>query len=120
MSKSARSVFAFGLYLVVLGIVLLVVPNSLLEVCFLPGTTEVWLRVVGMLVLFLGYYDIQAARAEMTDFFRWTIYPRVTGILFFTAFVVLGFVRPPLILFGVVDLLGAIWTWTALRGSSTP
>ena len=119
MSNSARSVFIFGLYLAVLGIVLLVAPNFLLGIFFLPSTTEVWVRVVGMLVLFLGFFYTQAARKELTDFFRWMMYPRSIVILFFAVFVLLGFANPPLILFGVVDLLGAIWTGLALRSPKT-
>jgi hypothetical protein len=119
MSKGARSVFVFGIYLAGLGIVLLVAPNFLLELFFLPSTTEVWVRVVGMLVLFLGFYYTQAARKELTDFIRWTMYPRATVILFFTTFVLLGFAKPPLILFGVADLLGVVWTGLALRTPKT-
>ncbi len=115
MSKGALSVFVFGLYLLVLGIVLIVVPNFLLGLFSLPGTTEVWIRVVGMLVLILFFYYTQAARKEFTDFFRFTVYARASVIVFFIAFVLLGFADPPLILFGVVDLLGAIWTALALR-----
>ena len=120
MSKAARSVLVFGLYLVVLGIVLLVAPNFLLGMFFLPSTTEVWVRVTGMLVLFLGLYYVQAARKELTDFFRWTMYPRSTVILFFAAFVLFGLAKPSLVLFGIVDLLGVIWTGLALRPSKTP
>jgi len=40
-------------------------------------------------------------------------------ILFFSAFVFFGLARPVLILFGVVDLLAAIWTWLALRSVET-
>ena len=119
MSNSARSVFVFGLYLVVLGIILLVAPNFLLGMFFLPSTNEVWIRVVGMLLLFLGFYYYQAARKEMTDFFQWTVYVRPTVIVFFAIFVLLGFASPPLVLFGVVDLLGAIWTGLALRFPKT-
>ncbi len=119
MSKGARSVFVFGLYLVVLGIVLLVAPNVLLGMFVLPGTSEVWVHVTGMLVLFLGFYYVQAARKELTDFIRWTMYPRSTVILFFSAFVLLGLARAPLILFGVADLLGAIWTGLSLRTSKS-
>jgi uncharacterized membrane protein len=119
MSNSARSVFVFGLYLVVLGIILLVAPNFLLGMFFLPSTNEVWIRVVGMLLLFLGFYYDQAARKEMTEFFQWTVYVRPTVIVFFAIFVLLGFASPPLILFGVVDLLGAIWTGLALRSPKT-
>jgi hypothetical protein len=115
MSKSALSVFVFGLYLLVLGIVMLVVPNFLLGLFSIPGTTEVWIRVAGMLVLFLGIYYTLASRNGITSFFPWTVYVRSSVILFFIAFVLLGFVKPQLILFGIVDLLGAIWTGIALR-----
>ena len=117
MSRSARSVFVFGLYLVMLGILLLVVPNFLLGMFFLHSTSEVWIRVVGMLLLILGSYYIQMARKEMIDFFQWTVYVRPTTILFFSAFVLLGFAGPSLILFGAVDILGAIWTGMPLRSS---
>ena len=119
MSKSARSVFVFGVYLGVLGIGLLFVPNLLLGMFFLPGTTEVWIRVVGMLTLFLGFYYTQAARKELTDFFRWTLYPRSSVILFCVIFVLLDLAKPPLILFGVVDLVGVIWTARVLRSPKT-
>lgn len=119
MSNSARSIFIFGLYLAVLGIIVLVTPNFLLGLFFLPATTEVWIRVVGILVIFLSFYYLMAARAEMAEFFRWTVYSRPTLIIFFTVFVLLGFARPPLILFGIVDLLGAIWTGLALRPQKT-
>jgi hypothetical protein len=46
MSKSSLSVFVFGLYLAVLGIVLVVAPNFLLGMFFMPSSTEVWIRVV--------------------------------------------------------------------------
>jgi hypothetical protein len=36
-------------------------------------------------------------------------------ILFFIAFVALDYAEPALLLFGVVDLLGAAWTQVTLR-----
>ena len=120
MSKSARSVLVFGWYLVALGGLLVTAPNTLLGLFFLPSTSEVWLRVVGMLILILAFYYIQAARHGLTLLFQWSVYGRASVIVFFTAFVLLGFVEPPLILFGVVDLLGAIWTQTALRSEGAP
>jgi len=117
MSKSARSVFVFSVYLVLLGITLLVMPNVLLALFGLPATEEVWIRVVGMLVLLLAFYYSQAARRELAGFFQWTVYARGSVILFFIAFVVLGFARPVLILFGALDLLGALWTEATLRSS---
>jgi len=118
MSKSALSMFVFGIYAAVLGIMMIAIPNFLLKISR-TSTTEVWIRVAGLLLLYLGFYYTQAARKEMTDFFRWTVYTRSTVIVFFAAFVLLGLTRPLLIMFGVIDLLGAIWTGLALRSPKT-
>ena len=115
MSKAARSLFVFGIYLVALGLFLLIAPNTLITLFGLPETYDVWIRVVGMLVVLLAYYDIQAARAEATDFFRWSVGARGTVILFFAGFVLADLVKPILLLFGGVDLAAAIWTYLALR-----
>lgn len=108
MSSSAKSVFVFGIYLVVLGITLLVAPNVLLSLFGVPVTNEVWIRLVGMLLVLLAFYYIQAARKELTDFFQWTVYARASVMVFFIVFVVLGLAQAILILFGAIDLLAAI------------
>jgi len=117
MSNSAKSVFVFAVYLILLGIILLLMPNVLLKLFSFPETTEVWIRVAGMLVLLIAFYYLQAARRELTEFFQWTVYARASVILFFIAFVVLMDIPPALILFGAVDLLGAVWTEATLRAS---
>jgi len=119
MSSSARSVFVFGIYLLLIGLGFLIVPNTMLGLFGIPATSEPWIRVVGMLLLLLAFYYTQAARVELTDFFRWTVPARASVIVFFAAFVLLGYAPAALIMFGVVDLLGAIWTWLSLRSSKT-
>lgn len=86
----------------------------LLNLFKLPSTSEVWIRVIGMLVLTLAFYYWQAAKSDLVTFFRMTVTSRLTVILFFGAFVLLKMAGPTLILFGVVDLLGALWTRQAL------
>jgi hypothetical protein len=56
MSRSARSVFAFGVYLVAVGLALVALPNTLLALLRFPATHEIWPRVVGVLALVLAYY----------------------------------------------------------------
>ncbi|MBM3317947.1 MAG: hypothetical protein FJY75_08835 [Candidatus Eisenbacteria bacterium] len=118
MSRTAKTVFAFGVYVTALGIILVLSPNTLLAIFGVPPTTEVWIRVLGVIVGVLGGYYTQAARHELTPFFRVTIWGRAIVFLMFGAFVMLGSAPPALLLFGVVDLLGAIWTAAAL--SSQP
>jgi len=115
MSKAGQSLLVFGVYLTFLGAILVAVPNLLLGVFRLPATGEVWIRVVGVLVLCLAFYYIQAARHGLRDFFRWTVYARCFVCISFVALAALKLAQPPLALFGVVDLLGAIWTALALR-----
>ncbi len=78
MSRAAKSVFFFGIYVLSLGVVLIIAPNVLLKLFGVPETSEVWIRVVGVVVLIIGYYYVRIATNEegMTKFFRWTIYTR--------------------------------------------
>ena len=117
MSNAARSIYCYGVYLVILGLALLVIPNVPLPLFGLPTTNEVWIRIVGMSVLFLAAYFIQAARHERTDFFRMSVYLRAFVPLFFGAFIVLGFAGPTLLLLTPPDLLFALWTLLALRSA---
>jgi hypothetical protein len=116
MSRAATSMFVFGIYLLVLGPTLVVAPAFLLGLFGLDAPQEVWIRVLGAIVTILGFYYVFAARHETKDFFWATVWGRPAVIVFFTAFVLLGLAEPVLILFGVVDLLGAGWTFAALRG----
>jgi hypothetical protein len=115
VSPAARSVNIFGAYLLTLGVLLLIAPNLLLTAFGLPPTAEVWIRVVGMLVAYLGIYYRVAAAANVTQFFLATILLRTGVPLFFLTFVLAGWAEWPLVLFGAVDAAGAAWTWTTLR-----
>jgi hypothetical protein len=117
MSAPATSLLAFGAYLLVLGTALVLVPNEFLAVFGIPPTPDVWLRVVGMLLLYLGTYDILAARREWRPFFLASVYLRSSVIVFFMAFVALGLAPPMLLLFGALDFAAALWTAFALRSS---
>ncbi|MGB3050078.1 MAG: hypothetical protein WBB42_03725 [Polyangiales bacterium] len=115
MSRAAVSMFVFGVYLLVLGPTLVVALAFLTGLFGLGSPQEVWIRVLGAIVTILGFYYVFEARRETKDFFWATVWGRPFVIVFFAAFVLLGLAEPVLILFGVVDLLGAGWTFAALR-----
>jgi hypothetical protein len=122
MSKSAFSLRVFSIYMFALGSVLVGAPNLLLTFFGIPETQEVWIRVVGMLVLIIGYLDFMASSCEVLVFFRWSVPARLSVPVFFVAFVVLGLAPPILLLFGAIDFAAAIWTAFSLRadGSTQP
>jgi hypothetical protein len=118
MNTAAKSLFVFGIYLIGLGLVLLLFPNSFLRIFGVPPTNEIWIRVNGMFVICFAYYYIQAARHGVTVFIRWTVWGRAAVIVYFAAFVLRTGAPKPLLLFGVIDLLCATWTFLALRNET--
>jgi hypothetical protein len=81
----------------------------------LPAANEVWIRVVGILAICVGLYHIQASRENNQAYFTMTIWG---SVVFAIGIICLALVTPdhlPLILFDLVDLLGAGWTWYARR-----
>src|SRR5205085_12176831 len=111
MSRAARSLFVFGIYLCGLGLLLLLGPNLLLQVFGVPPTDEVWIRINGMFVLCLSFSYMQAARDELTIFIRWTVWARITVVFYFAAFVVVISALAAFLLSGLIDLLAAMWSW---------
>ncbi len=120
MSKAAFSVRAFGVYLLVLGVTLVTVPNLLLGVFGMPRTEEVWIRVVGVLVFNIGVYYWFAALGEATAVFRASVFTRVLVLVAFATLAALGLASPVLVLFGLADFAGAVWTMLALRRDAGP
>jgi len=114
MSRAARTLVTFGVYLLGVGLVLLLTPDLLLSVLGLPQTDAPWIRIVGLLALVLAGYYIGCGKAETTAFFRASVPGRAfaaAGLLILA--VVWGYWQ--LVLFAVVDGAGAMWTSLALR-----
>lgn len=115
MNPADISIFVFGIYLVaVVGCGFLFIPNVILPMFKIPKTNEPWIRILGMVVVALGAYYINAARNGLTAFHWMTIWGRfwVLGVL-----VVLSAMKqtkPTTIIFGVVDAAGGVWTLLAL------
>jgi len=115
-ARAARSIFAFGIYLVVLGSGLLLAPDPMLALFRQPPTHEPWLRVVGVVALVLGLYYVRAAREGVAAFYRWTLGGRLLAALILFGLLALNMVPRFVFLLAVVDLAGMVWTWRALRG----
>ncbi len=115
MSKSAFTIKAFGYYLIVLGAVLIIAPNLLLAIFNMPITKEVWIRVVGVLVVNIGVYYLYAAKCEAKAFFQASVYTRTFVLVSFAVFAAVGLASPMLVIFGATDFAGGIWTHLTLK-----
>lgn len=115
MSKAALSLKYFAIYLMLLGLALVLIPNLLLTLFHIPPTTEVWVRVVGVLAFNIGVYYWYAARSESRELFLASVYTRALVLASFATFAALQLAEPVLALFGAVDFLGGLWTLAMLR-----
>ena len=115
MNKAAVSIMVWGLYEVGTGLGFLLIPNVLLPLFGFPTTTEVWIRVLGLVVLALALYHIHCARNNVIPFFQITILGRVAFAIGLVTLVLMGFSGAGLALFAVIEVFGAAWTWSALR-----
>ena len=115
MSKSAKSVLIFGIYLAISGLMLLLVPNTLITPFGIEPTNEVWIRLSGILLMALAVYYTLGAKYEIVVIMKATAFIRLTIIFFFTAFALLKLVSPSIIIFSAVDFLGGVWTLLMLK-----
>jgi hypothetical protein len=115
MTKTARSIFAFGVYLLPLGLLVMLAPNFFLSLFFVAPTSEVWIRVMGMLIIWLAIFYCVTGQYELRPLFIWTVRNRVATFLILGTFVVLGIAPVQLVTFGFADLFAALWTWSLMR-----
>ena len=114
MRNAGLSVLLFGAYLIALGTMLLLLPNVLLAIFGIPDTDEVWIRILGGVLVALGYLYTQGGRAAAAWFLRASVLARtgVAAVLF--GLVLVGAAPRVIALFGLVDFAAAVWTAYAL------
>jgi hypothetical protein len=118
MTRAARSIYVFGIYLIAVGGILIGAPNTLLALIRVPPTTEPWIHILGVVVMAMGMLHVASARGEQTAFMRASARVRVFVLTAFVVFVLLKIAPPVIILFGIADIAFAAWTFTALRDQS--
>jgi hypothetical protein len=118
MSRSAFSAKEIAVYLFVVGPVLVFAPNFLLTMFGIAPTSAVWIRVVGVIAFDLGVYVWIAARHENKPFLAASVYPRGSVFCAFVVFALTGLASPMIVLFGLIDLGGGLWTWHALQADA--
>ncbi len=117
MNVRYKSLLGQMAYVFISGLQLVFIPNVMLQLVGLPPTQEIWLRVMGVLVLALTFYYYAMARHGNDHVVRATVWGRLFFCTGLVLFVVLGYAQPPLIGFAVLETALALWTWQELRRS---
>ena len=119
LTKSANSVFLYGIYIIIVGSAFLFLPNLCLQLLGMKTTSEVWIHVTGWFGIWLGIYYIVSARSESKAFILTSVYGRPTFIVFLGVLVFLHLIEPPVLIIGAIDVITAIWTYSLLRSEKS-
>ena len=115
MNRACKSIFIFGLYSLLMGTVLLFLPNMVLPLFNLPVSGEPWLNLLGFVLICSGYYYIRSALSGNMQFALYTIHTRFAAPLVVAYLILTGKADWHFISFGIVDGLGGLWTWYELK-----
>jgi hypothetical protein len=115
MTRAAKSIFTWGVLMLLFGAGYLLAPNFFLPLFGFSQTAEVWIRVMGLLIAILGGYYLYCARHNDVIFFRATVSGRIAFALGLVALVLLDVSKSALLILAATDTCGAIWTWRALK-----
>ncbi len=120
MADPVLSLRVWSYYVLAVGAGLLLIPNQIFDILGITNTSEVWVRVVGLVAIALGVVYFAGAQDNDLGVVRSSVVARaIAGI----AFVALWITGGPwqLLIFAAVDLTGLLWSWNALRaGGSAP
>jgi hypothetical protein len=110
LNKVYSSIKIFGLYSLVMGLVLLFIPGLILPLVGLPVSSEPWLHLLGFVLICSSYYYLRSASDKNPEFARYTVHTRLTAPLVVIFLVGTGKADWHFISFGVIDGLGGLWT----------
>ncbi len=118
MTKSAKSLYYFGLYVLLTGLIICIIPDKFVSLLKLPEISIAWARIIGLLVIIIGSYDILNGRNNNIPLIKASIYLRLFFFLGILALFITGQMPIEILPLGIIDLLGAIWTALSIKGAS--
>ena len=114
MEAPTLSIYIWGMYVLLIGALLLFIPGKTLVLFGHEKPKDHWVRVIGIITLSLGYFYLNAAQNEVYSFYWASVYARIAGLIGFSGLVIFKIAKPKIILFGLIDALGATWTLLTL------
>jgi hypothetical protein len=114
-TKSYVSLTVQAVYVFITALQLIFIPNTLLGMFGFEPTSEIWIKVFGVVLLSLAivYYGI--IKHGNADVVRFTVWSRLLVGAGFTIMSITGIAPLTLILFAGIDVATAIWTWFELK-----
>jgi len=119
MNGVRLSIFTWSVYLLGMGLGLLLVPDSVVDLFGMDPAREVWIRVAGVVAAALGIYYLGSAIHRARWMFWYSVPIRIASGVALAALAVNESVWQ-LWLLAILDVASAGWTYVALRFKPEP
>ena len=119
MWNARFSVLVWAIYELVIGVSLFLIPTQFTQIFGIDDPQEVWIKVVGLTVVLIGVYYLGGVLNNSTWMYRYSVFGRLIAVV---GLVYLAILDGPwqLWIFAIVDALGGLWTYSALRPRRVP
>lgn len=114
-SNRHLSLIVQSVYVILTGLQLIFVPNMLLGMFGFDETSEIWIKVLGVVILPLSFVYYAISKQGSSDVVQSTVWSRLFVGIGFTLLALTGQAKMSLLLFGGIDVATAIWTWMELK-----
>ena len=104
-----------GIYVLLTGLQLIFVPNLLIGMFGFEEASEIWIKVLGIVVLALSVFYYAINKSGNAEVVMATVWARLLISAGFIFLVISGQTKPNLILFSGIDIATAVWTWFELK-----
>ncbi|MCP4438112.1 MAG: hypothetical protein GY810_04140 [Aureispira sp.] len=116
--NAAKSIWLFGYYVIAMGLILLFIPHIILDFAGLtpvnPEHRFIY-HIVGLIASVVGLYYVHCGKTNQREFFKISVVGRMVFFVGAIVVVLLTSSNPKLAIIGITDLLGAAWTYWALK-----
>lgn len=115
MNRVSKSILIFGMYSLIMGIVLLFIPHLILPIFNLPVSGEPWLNLLDFVLVCSSYYYFRSGLSGNIQFALYTTHTRFAAPLIVAYLIATGKADWRFLFFGIVDGVGGLWTWFELK-----
>jgi type IV secretory pathway TrbL component len=109
------SLIVQSVYVLLTGLQLIFVPNMLLNMFGFDATSEIWIKVLGIVVLSLAFIYYAVSKSDNQEVVSATMWARLFVGTGFLLLALTGQAKMNLILFASIDIATAAWTWMELK-----
>lgn len=89
MDAATLSIFIWGIYVLLIGVLLVFIPGQTLMLCGQENQKDHWPKIAGIIIVSLGYFCLNSAQNEVSSFYQKSIDARFLGLIGFIGLVFL-------------------------------